>query len=30
MANEVLVAIPETPEIETCAPRVPSTNSKLT
>ena len=30
IANEVLVAIPDTPEIETCAPRVPSTNSKLT
>ena len=30
MANEVLVAIPDTPEIDTCAPRVPSTNSKLT
>src|SRR5205814_2750074 len=30
IANEVLVAIPDTPEIDTCAPRVPSTNSKLT
>jgi hypothetical protein len=30
MANDVLVAIPDTPEMDTCAPRVSSTNSKLT
>src|SRR6516165_7613105 len=30
IANEVFVAIPDTPEIDTCAPRVPSRNSKLT
>ncbi len=30
MANDVLVAMPETPEIDTWAPRVPSRNSKLT
>ena len=29
-AKLVLVAMPDTPEIETWAPRVPSTNSKLT
>jgi len=30
IANDVFVAIPDTPEIDTCAPRLPSTNSKLT
>jgi hypothetical protein len=30
IANEVFVAIPDTPEIDTCAPRVPSRNSKFT
>ena len=29
VANDVLVAMPDTPEIDTCPPRVPSTKSKL-
>ncbi len=29
VANEVLVAMPDTPEIDTWPPRVPSTKSKL-